>query len=426
MSGRPFMRSRQPEAVKNNVNMLKVPVSSKRSNVAVDFLTSYEQKLFLSYFFTNTCTSGSDTNFKDSSGSSPTNDSDIYRSTSDSTDLDSNSTQSDDENTFSTASINENDINMQFKGTKEGLSLYYTNADNLLFKLDELKVRIQLVSPDILIITEIYPKTEKSTDLTEEEFQIDNYTFYRSNVAENSRGVAIYVKNTLSSTVNVELTDHLFTESVWVSIQLSEKDTFLIGGVYRSPQSSTENNDLLLDLLQKAKGANFSNILILGDFNLPDINWELWTTSRSENHLSNKFLECLRDNFWEQTIFSPTRWVKDQPGNVLDLCVTDNPEIIKNIEITTRLGNSDHLSIEIELTFPRKISQSYSEKRNYYKGDYISANRKLSDVDWKCMIDMDLETSWQYFSNQVSDIINETIPLHKEINPKKTKASMDG
>ena len=375
----------------------------------------------MSDFFTNTCTSGSDTNFKDSSGSSPTNDSDNYRSTSDSTDLDSNSTQSDDENTFSTASINENDINMQFKGTKEGLSFYYTNADNLLFKLDELKVRIQLVSPDILIITEIYPKTEKSTDLTEEEFQIDNYTLYRSNVAENSRGVAIYVKNTLSSTVNVELTDHLFTESVWVSIQLSEKDTFLIGGVYRSPQSSTENNDLLLDLLQKAKGANFSNILILGDFNLPDINWELWTTSRSENHLSYKFLECLRDNFWEQTIFSPTRWVKDQPGNVLDLCVTDNPEIIKNIEITTRLGNSDHLSIEIELTFPRKISQSYSEKRNYYKGDYISANRKLSDVDWKCMIDMDLETSWQYFSNQVSDIINETIPLHKEINPKKPK-----
>ena len=32
------MRSRQPEAVKNNVNMLNVPVSSKRSNVAVDFL----------------------------------------------------------------------------------------------------------------------------------------------------------------------------------------------------------------------------------------------------------------------------------------------------------------------------------------------------------------------------------------------------
>ena len=39
------------------------------------------------------------------------------------------------------------------------------------------------------------------------------------------------------------------------------------------------------------------------------------------------------------------------------------------------------------------------------------------------MLDMDIETSWQYFSNQVSDIINETLPVHNAINPKKPKPS---
>ena len=112
--------------------------------------------------------------------------------------------------------------------------------------------------------------------------------------------------------------------------------------------------------------------------------------------------------------------MNDQPGNVLDLCLTDNPNIIKNLEITTRLGNSDHLSVEIELTFPRHISQACTEKRNFYKGDYISANTKLSEVNWSSMLDMNLETSWQYFSNQVSGIINETILVHK-INSKKPK-----
>ena len=349
------------------------------------------------------------------------NDTDNYCSESDSTKAESEFTLSDDESTFPTESENrDNDINLQFKGFKEGLSLYYINADNLLFKLDELKVRIQLVSADVLIITEIYPKTEKSSDITDEEILIDNYTLYRSNVMENSRGLAIYVKETLSSTINVELTDHLFSESVWVNLRLNNKDTMLIGGIYRSPNSSIENSDLLLDLLQKTKDAKFSNVLILGDFNLPEINWELLTTSRSENHISYKFLECLRDNFWEQTIFSPTRWVNDQPGNVLDLCLTDNPDIIKNLEITTRLGSSDHLSVEIELTFPRHISQSCTEKRNFYKDDYISANTKLSEVNWSSMLDMNLETSWQYFLNQVSGIINETIPVHKT-NSKKPK-----
>ena len=39
------------------------------------------------------------------------------------------------------------------------------------------------------------------------------------------------------------------------------------------------------------------------------------------------------------------------------------------------------------------------------------------------MNEMDIETSWQYFFNYVSDIINETILIHKEINLKKPKPS---
>ena len=99
----------------------------------------------------------------------------------------------------------DNDINLQFRGVKEGLSIYYTNADSLLFKMDKLKVRIQLISPDILIITEVYPKTGKSSDVTDAELYIDNYTCYRSNTSENnrgrsntsenSRGVVIYIKD---------------------------------------------------------------------------------------------------------------------------------------------------------------------------------------------------------------------------------------
>ena len=66
---------------------------------------------------------------------------------------------------FTGEEMNGSDTNFWFNRLKDGLSLYYTNADNLLFKLDELKVRIQLVSPDILTITEIYPKMGKSTDI---------------------------------------------------------------------------------------------------------------------------------------------------------------------------------------------------------------------------------------------------------------------
>ena len=181
MESGPFLETKlsnsTPVTVNNNVNTLNVPVSSICSDVTVGLLTSYEQNLFTSDIFTNTCSIENCVN--NVSCSAFSNDTDNYCSESDSTKAESEFTLSDDESTFPTESENrDNDINLQFKGFKEGLSLYYTNADNLLFKLDELKVRIQLVSPDILIITEIYPKTEKSSDITDEEILIDNYTLY--------------------------------------------------------------------------------------------------------------------------------------------------------------------------------------------------------------------------------------------------------
>ena len=73
-------------------------------------------------------------------------------------------------------------------------------------------------------------------------------------------------------------------------------------------------------LVKRGEVNSFSNILIIGDFNLPEIDWDLWITSRSENHVSFNFLECVIDNFLEQAVTHPTRWVNDEPGNVIDLC----------------------------------------------------------------------------------------------------------
>ena len=67
--------------------------------------------------------------------------------------------------------------------------------------------------------------------------------------------------------------------------------------------------------------------------------------------------------------------------NVFDLCLIDDTDLIKNLEITTRLGNSDHLSIEVELTFLKSEFNKDSARRNFYKGDYIKTNQKLLEIN---------------------------------------------
>ena len=100
------------------------------------------------------------------------------------------------------------------------LKVFYTNADNLMNKLDELKVRTYDTNYDIIIITEVYPKFGDSRDIQNVELQIKGYNLYCSRVEKNSRGVIIYVKEVIRSDQNLVLTNYEFNESVWVNIYL--------------------------------------------------------------------------------------------------------------------------------------------------------------------------------------------------------------
>ena len=71
--------------------------------------------------------------------------------------------------------------------------ILYTNADCFtLSKREELKVIIQESSPDIIGITEVFPKN-KLFDNQEIFYQIDNYNLFTANLQEG-RGVILYVK----------------------------------------------------------------------------------------------------------------------------------------------------------------------------------------------------------------------------------------
>ena len=56
--------------------------------------------------------------------------------------------------------------------------MLYTIADNLMNKIDELKVRLHLKPFDVLVVTEVYPKTGKSDDIQLSELHIDGYNIY--------------------------------------------------------------------------------------------------------------------------------------------------------------------------------------------------------------------------------------------------------
>ena len=105
-----------------------------------------------------------------------------------------------------------------------------------------------------------------------------------------------------------------------------------------------------------SKLKNYTHLLIMGDFNYPDIDWENWS---SNDITSQKFIQTVQDAYLFQHITKPTRHREGQSSNCLDLIFTNEEEMIQHIEITDPLGISDHCTLLFDL-----LTHFYTERKS--------------------------------------------------------------
>ena len=86
----------------------------------------------------------------------------------------------------------------------------------------------------------------------------------------------MYIHDSLQSVSCTPLNDlgiESIDEAVWCTIHLRNNDKMLVGVVYRPPNSNSENNSKIINLISKlSEYVGYSHCLLLGDFNLPSIN----------------------------------------------------------------------------------------------------------------------------------------------------------
>ncbi len=110
-------------------------------------------------------------------------------------------------------------------------------------------------------------------------------------------------------------------------------------------------------------------MLIVGDFNLPNINWTDHTSSGAG--FPQKFLDTLDDNFLRQHLEEKTRARGLQQASMLDLVITRNDRMIQELSITHPLGKSDYgiLTFEYPVKY-QHIGETPTERLNYNKANY--------------------------------------------------------
>ena len=234
-------------------------------------------------------------------------------------------------------------------------------------KIDSFQSFVYSSDYNIICVTE----TWLTDQLSNTEILPTNYTLFRNDRHSRGGGVLIAVSNDVPSRL---ITCHTDIELLSVEINLSPK--LLVVCLYIPPNCSYDYQHKVLTSLQLLP--TDCDVILTGDFNVPDINWSTFSANSS---FSISICNRLSAQNYVQMVMEPTH----HRGNILDLILTNSPHRLLNINVdSSELPlKSDHFLITVDIaskTPNAKVNHGVIESKfNYLKADLPSLFQHLSN-----------------------------------------------
>ncbi|CAM4557941.1 unnamed protein product [Lepidochelys kempii] len=281
------------------------------------------------------------------------------------------------------------------------LKCLYTNAQSLGNKQGELEVLVMSRNYDVIGITETW--WDNSHDWST---VMDGYKLFRKDrQGRKGGGVALYVREQYDcSELRYETVEK--PECLWIKFRsVCNKSDVVVGVCYRPPDQGDEVDEAFFRQLTEATRSHA--LILMGDFNFPDICWE---SNTAVHRQSRKFLESVGDNFLAQVLEEPTRG-----GAFLDLLLTNRVELVGEAKVDGNLGGSDHGLVEFRiLTQGRKVS-SRIRTLDFRKADFDSLRERMARIPWGTNLKgKGVQESWLYFKESLLRLQGQTIPMSRK------------
>ena len=215
----------------------------------------------------------------------------------------------------------------------KNLNLISYNVRSIPKHFDEFLNEVNYSNFDVLCFSET-----RLTEFTQNLFNLPDYEGFYSNRNSSGGGVAIYAKKAADTQLISDFTlMRPYFESIFVEYRRG-KENFLIGNIYRPPNSDINSFLELLESILSSIQTNFSEhkIYMVGDYNL-----DLFRLS--ESHPILNYFNCFTSMGFHPLIVRPTR-VSNTSQTLIDQIWTNDT----GAEITSALlltDISDHFPI---------------------------------------------------------------------------------
>ena len=299
------------------------------------------------------------------------------------------------------------------KFLKDGrLSIVFSNLRSIVNKWHDFVAEVLVDNPDIIGVTESW----LHSDIGNSEISIPGYYIFRQDRLDTTKGrgggVLLYIRDSINCIDRTAQVSHGFSNCIWCEVNTNSSrcgnsNTVLIGIIYRSPNSTPETNQLLFDCV---RAVSSKQVILLGDFNFPDINWHLCTSGPH----GKDFLDLVSDCFLTQHVLFPTRG-----NNCLDLILSSDPNLVSNVVNKGKIGSCDHDLISFDVHVFTQISSCNRLVPDFNKADFEGMKLSLS-IDWHSLLSsLSPDDAWLAFRDRVNRVVKTFVPLRKCRNSRR-------
>jgi hypothetical protein len=227
-------------------------------------------------------------------------------------------------------------------------------------------------SLDMLVITETWLLPSVASSFV----RLHGFSIVRGDTGGESRkhGVCIYIKE------SVRYEEVALHKPNVAAVFLSQHDVWVLA-VYRPPSyGERENAELMGLILDFSVGRE---VVVLGDFNLPSIEWSDGEAGGAISSADRLFLDCF-------TVCGLQQWV-DEPtflssGNILDLFFTSELDRVGNVDVLAPFPRCSHSPVICDYLFDSDgdpdLEDLPSLRYCWQRGNYAAIGEGLSEVDW--------------------------------------------
>lgn len=116
---------------------------------------------------------------------------------------------------------------------------------------------------------------------------------------------------------------------------------------------------------------------------MPSIDWNLTDVKVDDMmSLDNRFVNCIQNGLLSQHVLEPTRWRGNDTPHVLDLVISNNENMIDDVQYLAPLGKSDHCVLLFKVVCHSQRLKNETIRGNYNKGNYDAARGEMKDFNW--------------------------------------------